>query len=160
MIDLPSHVPERSGQRGMTLIEILVAIVVMSIGLLGLAGLQVKGIQVNQGSIFRSQASLLAEDMADRMRSDSTGAKAGNYTLSTPTSTPTATGATLAAITEWQAQVAALPGGQATIIPVAGNVMQITVGWVDTRAQGGAGVPTTTTTSTLASFTLTTELFD
>jgi len=45
--------PATVRQRGMTLIEILVAIVVLSIGLLGLAGLQLKGMQVNQGSTFR-----------------------------------------------------------------------------------------------------------
>jgi len=62
MTYLALHRAERIRQRGMTLIEILVAIVVLSVGLLGLAGLQLKGLQVNQGSIYRWQAAMLAED--------------------------------------------------------------------------------------------------
>ena len=53
------HISASCHQRGVTLIEILVAIVVLSIGLLGLAGLQLKGLQVSQGSTYRSQAALL-----------------------------------------------------------------------------------------------------
>src|SRR6266404_3862053 len=79
MTYLALHRAERIRQRGMTLIEILVAIVVLSVGLLGLAGLQLKGLQVNQGSIYRWQAAMLAEDIADRIRADRAGA--GTYTL-------------------------------------------------------------------------------
>lgn len=137
-------------QQGMTLIEILVAIVVLSIGLLGLAGLQLKGMQVNQGSVYRWQAAMLAEDLADRMRADRAGALAGNYTLAaTPAagaSAPTSGAVgTQAAINDWLARVAALPRGNATIAaPAAGatagsTVITITVGWTDTRAEKGAG---------------------
>lgn len=137
-------------QRGMTLIEILVAIVVLSVGLLGLAGLQLKGMQVNQGSVYRWQAAMLAEDIADRMRADRTGALNGNYTLTAAlaagASAPTSGGVgTQAAINDWLARVAALPGGNAKIVaPAAGatagsTVIGIEVGWVDSRAQKGAG---------------------
>jgi type IV pilus assembly protein PilV len=55
-------------QRGVSLIEILVAVVLLAVGLLGLAGLQVRGMQVNQGSQWRSMAAIMADDLADRMR--------------------------------------------------------------------------------------------
>jgi type IV pilus assembly protein PilV len=130
-------------QRGMTLIEILVAIVVLSIGLLGLAGLQLKGLQVNQGSTYRWQASILAEDMADRMRADRTGAIVGKYAGNyTPAGAPSGSGS---AASDWATRLAALPGGAAVIgAPVAtatnGYTVAIEVDWIDTRANAGAGV--------------------
>ena len=57
-------------QSGFTLIEILVAIVILSIGLLGVASLQVQGLKNNQSAYLRTQAAILAYDMADRMRTN------------------------------------------------------------------------------------------
>jgi type IV pilus assembly protein PilV len=130
-------------QDGMTLIEILVAIVVLSIGLLGLAGLQLKGLQVGQGSTYRWQAAMLAEDIADRMRADRANALSGLYQL--PGGTPS--GATAQTISEWQTRLAALPQGAATITaPTAApvNEVTITISWTDTRANAGAGGTGTT----------------
>lgn len=84
MTNLPSNISGRAAQRGMTLIEILVAIVVLSVGLLGMAGLQLKGMQVNQGSAYRWQAAMLAEDIADQMRADRANALASAYTVTLP----------------------------------------------------------------------------
>jgi type IV pilus assembly protein PilV len=55
---------------GFTLIEVLITVVIFSIGLLGLAGLQVKGLTLAQDSMQRTTATLLANDMADRMRAN------------------------------------------------------------------------------------------
>jgi len=132
-------------QRGMTLIEILVAIVVLSIGLLGMAGLQLKGMQVNQGSVYRWQAAMLAEDIADRMRADRSNAVNSAYTLAPGTPAAGGSAGTAAAIGDWQARVATLPSGSATILaPVVGATgsvqIAITINWADTRAQAGTGV--------------------
>jgi type IV pilus assembly protein PilV len=148
MIKLPSHIAQRAAQRGMTLIEILVAIVVLSIGLLGMAGLQLKGMQVNQGSAYRWQAAMLAEDIADQMRADRVNALAKAYTVTLPGAPSGAGGAgTAQAIADWAARVQGLlPKGTAVIadpVPVPGSNNQsisITVNWVDARAQTGAGV--------------------
>jgi type IV pilus assembly protein PilV len=133
-------------QRGMTLIEILVAIVVLSVGLMGLAGLQLKGMQVNQGSTYRSQAAILAQEMAERIRADLTGAGNNTYTVTSGVpATPSA------AMTDWLTRVQMLPGGTATITaPAAGGtpgtqLIDVTVNWVDTRAQTGAGLSSTST---------------
>lgn len=66
-------------QRGTTLIEALVAVVVLSIGLLGMAGLQANALKLNQTSMQRSQATILAYSILDQMRSDTAAAKAGDY---------------------------------------------------------------------------------
>lgn len=57
-------------QSGSTLIEIMVAIVVMAIGLLGLAGLQVNALKFQKSASQRSEASQAASDLADRMRAN------------------------------------------------------------------------------------------
>ncbi|HIP81224.1 MAG TPA: type IV pilus modification protein PilV, partial [Leucothrix mucor] len=59
--------------QGFSLIEILVSLVVMSIGLMGLSGLQIAAIKAANESHFRNEASLLLMDTANRMRSNNTG---------------------------------------------------------------------------------------
>jgi len=68
-----------STQNGFTLVEVLISVLVISIGLLGMAGLQTTGIQQSHNSYLKTQASMLAYDMADRMRSNLQGVAAGHY---------------------------------------------------------------------------------
>ena len=55
-------------QTGSSLLEVLVAVVILAFGLLGLAGLQISSVKSSHSAYLRSQATLLAYDMADRMR--------------------------------------------------------------------------------------------
>lgn len=57
-------------QQGFTLIEILIAVLILAVGLLGFAALQISAVSAGQESYFRSQASLIAESLADRMRAN------------------------------------------------------------------------------------------
>lgn len=66
---------------GFTLIEIMVALLIFSIGLLGLAMLQATGLKFNTDSYARTQATILAYDLIDRMRANVVGVKAGNYCI-------------------------------------------------------------------------------
>ncbi|MEX1067012.1 MAG: type IV pilus modification protein PilV [Aquisalimonadaceae bacterium] len=68
-------------QRGLTLIEVLVTMVVLSIGLLGLAGLQAYALQNNNSAYYASQATILTQDIADRMRANREAALNGQYAL-------------------------------------------------------------------------------
>ena len=72
--------------RGFTLVEVLVALVVLSIGLLGLAGLQSTGLQFNQGAVMRTHATQLIYDLSDRMRANINAFETGAY-LGTGTAT-------------------------------------------------------------------------
>lgn len=82
----PAH---RRAARGFTLVEVLVAILLLSVGLLGVAGLQISGLRYQQGAYMRGQATSLLYDMADRMRINPQGVGASSYnaiTINTTTS--------------------------------------------------------------------------
>lgn len=57
---------------GFTLVEVLIAMVVISVGMLGIAGLYVQTLQAGRTSLFRHQAIMLAGDVADRIRANPT----------------------------------------------------------------------------------------
>ena len=57
-------------QRGVSLVEVLVSVVIMSVGILGIAGIQVVSLQQNRSAIFRAEALQLANDILDRMRAN------------------------------------------------------------------------------------------
>jgi len=65
--------------RGFSLIEILITMLIIAVGLMGTATLQLTGLSSNQGSYLRTQASILVYDMADRMRGNPDRAIAGDY---------------------------------------------------------------------------------
>ena len=56
--------------RGFTLLEVLIALVIFSLGVLGMAGLLTVSVKTNHSAYLRTQAFLLAQDMADRMRAN------------------------------------------------------------------------------------------
>ena len=62
-------------QRGLGIIEVLVALVVVSFGVLGIAGLQMTGMQHGTGSLNRTKAIVFAEDLAERMRLNAAGGR-------------------------------------------------------------------------------------
>jgi type IV pilus assembly protein PilV len=106
----------RHSQRGFTLLEVLVALVILSIGLIGLAGLQSASLKQNYNAYLRSQATALAYNMADRVRANALGASSSNYNGISGTatsgcvSTSGCTEADMAAndVFEWNADLASL----------------------------------------------------
>ena len=74
--------------RGFTLLEVLIAVVVLSIGLLGIASLQAFGQRSNHSAYLRSQATALAYDMIDRIRANTAGLLNGNYNAIDTTAGP------------------------------------------------------------------------
>ena len=64
---------------GFTLLEVLVAVLVFSFGLLGIAGLMTISVRNNHNGYLRSQANFLAENMVDRMRANPVALWAGTY---------------------------------------------------------------------------------
>ncbi|MBN3562485.1 type IV pilus modification protein PilV [Aliamphritea spongicola] len=65
--------------KGFSLIEVFISLFILSAGLLGAAGIQLKGVQQTQSSYLRSQATIIAYDMADRMRANPVALANGDY---------------------------------------------------------------------------------
>lgn len=63
----PARGAAMRGARGLTLIEVLVALIVLSVGVLGLAGLQITSLQYSQSSYERSLAVMQANDLVERL---------------------------------------------------------------------------------------------
>jgi type IV pilus assembly protein PilV len=125
-------------QRGVSLIEVLVAVVVLSLGLLAMAGLQLSGLRASQGGLLRSTAAQLASDMAERMRSNFGEAK--NYALPLGGAPGACNAVCVADLNDWLQRVSALPAGDGSVEQLATGVVRITVQWDDSRAAGAANV--------------------
>ncbi|MEE9320320.1 MAG: type IV pilus modification protein PilV [Granulosicoccus sp.] len=69
-------------QRGVGLIEILISVVILSIGFLAAARMQIEGMRSSQGSYFQSQAYFMANEIIDRMRANIDGVRDGYYSQS------------------------------------------------------------------------------
>lgn len=109
---------------GSSLIEVLVAMLVLASGILGMNALQTSSLKSNQNSYLRILANTYALDMVERLRANEQGNMAGNYNNPTPTANSNClaaagcSAAQMAAndVFEWKAQVAAnMPLGAATI---------------------------------------------
>ena len=112
------------GQGGTTLIEVLVSLLVLSVGMLGMAGVQTVSLRNNQSAYFRTQATALSLDMFERLRANIASVEAGDFNNVTGEETESCfelvgcTGAQMAKqdIFDWEAEVAAaLPGGEAVV---------------------------------------------
>ncbi len=125
-------------EAGATLIEVLIAMVVLAIGLIGLAGLQATSIQSNHSAYYRSQATLLASDLADRMRANRTEALTNAYLTNFPTSSANNNVSGTAAekdIAEWLNRLAVtLPDGTGKV-EKDNALITISIRWNDTRGQ-------------------------
>lgn len=141
-------------QVGVGLIEILIAVVLMSIGFLAAARMQVEGMRFSQSAYYQSQAYFLANDMIDRMRSNITGVQDGFYTGVETAANAYNPGCELSMcnaqsiarqdIFEWSANlhplygtsgfVSALPGSETTtasgqIVDMGDNIFAVVMNW-------------------------------
>lgn len=121
-------------QSGLSLVEVLVAVVLLSVGLLGLAGLQASGMRVGRSSIHRSEAAQLAQDMIERMRANV--AHAGAYSLALGDAAPACSSVAACDLHDWQLRLRSLPAGTGAVT-VDGQRATVTVQWDDSL---GAGV--------------------
>jgi type IV pilus assembly protein PilV len=130
-------------QKGFTLLEVLVAIVVLSIGLLGLAGLMASSLRNNHSAYYRSQATWLAYDVIDRMRTNRPNAV--DYVVGLGGASA-AGGLAGADITDWKSMISStLPAGDGSVAVVAaGEARTVTVDiqWDDARGTGGDAAQT------------------
>jgi type IV pilus assembly protein PilV len=140
---------------GFTIVEVLVSLIILSIGLLGIAKLVLYSAHSNDSAYLRSQATQLAYEILDNMRANPTAAAAGNYNTtlgaaaSNPgfsclnTNCPVASNLALYDVYIWKSRLAAgatggaLPSGQGavTVTGTAPIMATIVVQWDDAAAQ-------------------------
>ena len=123
-------------QTGFTLIEVMVTVIVLAIGLLGLAGLQATSLAFNSTAYQRSQATSLAYDIADRMRANVVAARNGAYDVNFGFTDPGAATVADMDLGQWrQALINTLPGPGTGSITQNTGVFTIIVQWDDSRGQ-------------------------
>ncbi len=129
----------RSSSAGFSLIEVMIAILVMAFGMLGFALLQTMSVRFAQSSNYRTQATNLASDMLDQMRSNRL--LAAQYTNATfiggsavPCTSTTGPVTIAVNIARWQCQVRnALGEGVAANVDFTDGVGTVEIIWDDQR---------------------------
>jgi len=138
------HLKHHSRQRGLTIVECLVTLVVISIGLLGIAALQLTSMKQNSSALQHSKAVWATYNMADRIRSN--GIRFGDYTgIDTNSAYAQDCNASpcndsqlvTADAAEWSAKVRELPAGRGRITGNTDQLM-VTVMW-DDEGTGATG---------------------
>ena len=82
----------RIGQAsGMSLLEVMIAVVVFSVGIIGVAALMLTSMRNNDATLSRTQSTVLANEMYEKMLANLPGAAAGNYTIAMTSALPTST---------------------------------------------------------------------
>jgi type IV pilus assembly protein PilV len=132
-------------QTGFTMLEVLVTMVIISFGLLGIAGIIMNGLKNNQSSYARSQASWLANDMVDRIRANSAilddvstnklFVSTTAYNLALNAATPAAASPATIVNTDLRAWRTVL----ADTLPTS-KKLTVVVQWDDSRAKGGSNI--------------------
>lgn len=118
-------------QSGLSLIEVLITVVLVSIGLLGLAGLQLTSVRNSNSSGERFMATTLAQDIIERMRANRTGVTADEYDLAMAAAPAGGTFAGDDLVAWTGALAAALPSGDGSVDVDENNVATVVVQWTD-----------------------------
>ena len=124
-------------EQGFTLIEVLIAIVILAIGLLSMAQMQANGLRSAHSAYLRSQATILAGDILDSMRANYGGASGpvlnDEYTTAFTDGLTAGTAIAAQDLDQWKTNLGnLLPNGEGRITRV-GNTVSVSVRWKDNR---------------------------
>jgi len=129
---------QRQYQRGVTLVEAMIALLVISVGLLGIASLQITAMNQNASSLHHSQAVWYAYNMSDRIRANISqfnnyvgiNTDTNNYNKDCMSSRCLPGDMITADAADWETMLSNLPGGVG-IVSSPGNELLVTVMWDD-----------------------------
>jgi len=143
-------------QSGLTLLEIMITVVILSLGLLGLAGLQITGLKNNRDAYNSAVAKQAVQDITERIKADRTGMTANRYdslfndnAIGADASKCNAVSVDTLVIFKNRAacQLAALPGGSARVreVTAGSNIFYVAVRWTDPQLVGDGWAANTAT---------------
>jgi type IV pilus assembly protein PilV len=129
----------RHVQSGFSLLEVLISIVVLSIGALGAAGMQVAALKDTGSANSRYRAASLASGMTDTLRANRTAAVTGASEFVSALAAGTCSAVAVTAVTRWANQIdCELPGGKGSVeIDTFTKRAIVTVEWDDSRGKAG-----------------------
>jgi type IV pilus assembly protein PilV len=120
---------------GFSLIEVLISLVILAVGLLGIAGLQAFGLKNNHSSYMRTQATFQIAAIFDRMRANRTQALNNAYDIALGAS-PSGSQLADQDLIAWKNELAVMfPSGDGAVACNAG-VCTVTVQWADLQDDG------------------------
>ena len=139
----------RKAQAGVGLIEVLVAVLVLSIGFVGIAAMQARSLSTNNSALARSMATVASYSILDAMRADISGAEAGNYNHTVTANSCGSAGAALDSeqLYAWCSQLASTLGASASTtgkvdcsaVTDSTALCTVTIQFDDSRAGEGGG---------------------
>ncbi len=143
---MPTRQTGAKAQRGVALIEVLIAFLILSVGLVGFSALQVRAVKATQSSLQRNDAAMLANFILESMRANKAAAidPALPYNLTTRTCTAPDANTSLARadLVAWFSALKTALGNVAStcgdITCNIGGVCTVNVYWDDSRALGGS----------------------
>lgn len=125
------------GQAGLSLLEVLIAVIVLSLGLIGLAGLQMNALRNSEGAMERSMAVVESYSIIDAIRIDPQAASSGGFNLALDADPA---GGTFAGneLVKWRTRLQnQLGAGASGSVACADSLCIITVDWSDQRGSSG-----------------------
>ena len=141
--------PSRYQQAGVSLLEVLIAVVVLSLGILGLVGLQMSALRNNQSSMERSMAVIESYSIVDAMRVDRDNAIDGAFDIALEDDPEEGTFAGNELV-KWRARLILLLGPAALgSVDCDGANCTVVVQWNDSRGTSGADQQQITTQARL-----------
>lgn len=140
-----------SDQSGMTLIEVMVALLILSVGVLGAAAVQINALKYTDSALRRTQAGFIAQDMLERMRANPDA----SYALAGLSQAPTSADLDNPRhqdLFDFAMNVRQMAGNTADgRISVAGDAVTVAIDWSDARGSGQNGQLETYTLSSVVS---------
>jgi type IV pilus assembly protein PilV len=131
----------RQAARGATMLELLISVLVLGIGLLGVAAGQSVSLRNSQSAMQRSQAVVMSYAILDAMRSNAVAAASGAYQFSPGAgcAAPSGAGRAQADLANWVADLKRVVSEDACgEVSCSAGICMVAVRWDDTRASGGS----------------------
>lgn len=129
--------PMHQSQTGVTLLEVMIAVFISAIGVLGAAALQLNALKYTNSAVYTSQASFIAYDILDRIRASADPDSVDDYELDDTDSPPSGSSLQATDLTDFSTNVQSLPGGVGSI-DVTGSTVTVNISWSESKATGEA----------------------